>query len=255
MFWEIVVLAFLWLCFEVTKGDQPPAWRVPVLGTDPLTIHSFYNSFSSPSVASLPIKLYFPDTMAMNISELEPHIKRILTAPDVDLSSVTARHVRKQLLEEIPSLTPEFLKTNKAEVNTLIAQVFGDVRDEEGEDEKTVEMEDENDRQSRASSTRKRKQESGDEADEGADEKPAKKSKKSKNGQEDTDARLARQLSSEINARVSRRVTTTKKNGVAKKRTKKSSATVESDDEMAGEKPKKKRGRGGLTKEYYLRCV
>jgi len=199
--------------------------------------------------------------MAFDFGSLEPRIYQILSAPGTDLSTISAKRVRRQLLELDPSLTADFLKENKKAVDKVIASVFervsGDVNPEAGD---AVEES--------SPGSQKPKQEENDETppedftgEEGSPP-PVKKSKKGTK-QEQADAELARKLSSEINGRSTRTGGTKSRGSVAKRglRAKKSSATVESDDDSDGEGGKKTRKRssngsgakGGFAKEFTLR--
>ncbi|TFK74017.1 SWIB-domain-containing protein [Pluteus cervinus] len=202
--------------------------------------------------------------MAFEFPTLEPHIRDILQAPSTNLNAISAKGVRRELSQRIPTLTPEFLKTNKKQVDEITERVFAQVkreREREGSDEREVDEDEyENTTPSEMSTSRKRKEESSDgedveeENDEDESPPPKKAKKAGKGSHELSDAVLARQLSSEINR--SRRSTTGKRrgatNGTPKKRSRKSAATVDSGgEEDVGEKPKKK-ARGGLAKEYLL---
>ena len=181
------------------------------------------------------------------IQALEPKIRQILSAPGIDLATISAKRVRKQLLELDPSLSPEFVKTQKDSIDEVIARVYEEISSAHQADD-----DDEPHGTKRKAS----------DASPGASSAPTKKAKKTKTKQELADEELARQLQSEYNrgARGSR-AAATKPNGTKKTRkAKKSSATVDSDDDGddGAAKPKKKRsggGGGGFKKEYLLRCV
>ncbi|EMD33109.1 hypothetical protein CERSUDRAFT_142690 [Gelatoporia subvermispora B] len=198
--------------------------------------------------------------MSFDASKLEPQIREILTAPGTDLSTISAKRVRKQLVEQDTSLTSELVKERKEEIDKVIARVFeevsaaaGGVGGEEAEG-------------SEVGSKRKRNEDAdmestngnNDEGEEEQDEKddvPVKKTKKARKVATAHDEEIARQLSQELNGRPrSSRATTTKgtkKGGRSKAR--KSAATVDDDADASGsEKPQKKRGGGGLNKEYTL---
>lgn len=51
--------------------------------------------------------------MAFDFDVLEPQIQRILSAPGTDLTTISAKRVRRQLLDLDPSLMVEFLKENR----------------------------------------------------------------------------------------------------------------------------------------------
>ncbi|KAH9889518.1 SWIB/MDM2 domain-containing protein [Cubamyces lactineus] len=190
--------------------------------------------------------------MSIDVSTLEPKIRSILTAPGTDLETISAKRVRKQLLELDSSLTAEFVKEKKDDIDAIIAKVYEDVSAARNGGAASGDED--------ANGTTKRKREDASEGDEEGDEEPAAKPRKSKKKQELTDEEVARQLSSEINSRprTSRAASSkTKANGAKRggKKGVKSSATVASDGEAGasdeeGEKPKK-RG-GGFKKEYAL---
>ncbi|KAF9049901.1 SWIB/MDM2 domain-containing protein [Panaeolus papilionaceus] len=201
--------------------------------------------------------------MAFDFAILEPRIHGILSAPGTDLSTISAKRVRRQLLELDSSLTPEFVKEHKGTIDTIIASVFAQVSAEQiangGDADVKDEYEDDED-ETQDSSSRKRKQDDDEDDDEASP--PPKKSKKSaKKGQELSDAQLARKLSSEINGRSTRGV----KGGRAapapkRSRAKKSAATVDSDegsdDDGTSKRKKKSAGsggaKGGFAKEFTL---
>ena len=61
--------------------------------------------------------------MTIDIASLEPVIYRILSAPGTDLSTISAKRVRKQLAEE-EALSPEAIKEHRGDIDTLITRVF-----------------------------------------------------------------------------------------------------------------------------------
>ncbi|KAJ3575061.1 hypothetical protein NP233_g1347 [Leucocoprinus birnbaumii] len=182
--------------------------------------------------------------MSLDVSALEPTIRAILSAPGVDLATISAKRVRKQLMGADPALTPEIVKEHKDEIDSLISQVFEEISGTQQDSD------DEDDTQSN-----KRKKGDEEEGDEDVEQerKPPKK-KKAKGGQEESDAKLARKLSNEINGRATRGAGKSRSNGSTKKggRSKKSASTIDSDDEGDGEGKKKKRAGGGFGKEYNL---
>ncbi|KAH9941921.1 SWIB-domain-containing protein [Amylocystis lapponica] len=211
--------------------------------------------------------------MAASINILQPKIRAILTAPGTDLSTISAKRVRKQLLEVDKTVSAEFLKENKSDIDALIARIYEEVSGGTGETDAPEQRADEKKKAKASSSKRKRKdseEEDFMEEDEGDEEEsatPPPKARKSRKSEvEMTDAELARQLSNEINGRPrsSRssvaKSTKGKANGAKRggKREKKSAAIVESDgdddesDEDGRKKKKKKTRRGGLQKEYIL---
>lgn len=82
--------------------------------------------------------------MSFDFTTLEPRILEILSAPGTDLSTISAKRVRRQLLDEDPTLTAELFKEHRDEVDAVIASVFeqvsGDQEDEaqDGPDRKSV---------------------------------------------------------------------------------------------------------------------
>lgn len=190
----------------------------------------------------------------MEVEVLEPQIRAILTAPGTDLSTISAKRIRKQLLED-GSAPSAFIREHKHAVDEFIADVFRRLSEEGGgpggdEDEADDDVGDK----------RKRDEEYGEE-DGGADgqeeeeevERPKKKTKASR--AEIDDEEYARQLSNELNARSrpsrSGASATTSRgrgrgrggaNGTKRSRKVKSAETVNSGDEGENGEPKKKRG-------------
>lgn len=212
--------------------------------------------------------------MSFDFNTLAPLIFDILSGPGVDLASIGAKSVKRHLLARNTSLSSEFLKANKAEVNAVIQAVFEQVSAcaaEGAEGSSAVAVEKEVDQTSR-----KRKQEgSDDERNEGAaaqdhEEKALTGSKKTRKmvKKELSDAELARKLSSEINGRSTRASGSgrgTKATPKKGPRVKKSAALIHSDDDSdeggngkTKSSPKKKStggggAKGGFAKEYDLR--
>ncbi|GJE91389.1 SWIB-domain-containing protein [Phanerochaete sordida] len=168
--------------------------------------------------------------MPLDISKYAAQIRDILTAPGVDLGTISAKRVRKQLLEQNEDLTPELVKEYKDDLDALIGSVYEEVSGENGEDDDST----------------KRKHE--DDEDEGT---PA--PKKGKKNSEHADAELARKLSKEINGRErGARAAAPKAKAKRGKKGAKSAATVDSDGEGNGEVQEKPKRKGGFTKEYIL---
>lgn len=206
--------------------------------------------------------------MSLDLEALEGPVTRILTAPGTDLTTISAKRVRKALLGDPQyaylGLTSEVLKTRRADVDQVISRVFEHVN------------------QAASSGGSKRKREEGDEADGGEEvgegegqpptepsedagevedvaSKPSKK-KKGKKSVEESDAALARKLSTEINSRSRRGASLTAAASSprkTKRKTKKSAEVVDSgaeEDEVGEAKPKKRgAAKGGFAKEYTLR--
>ena len=186
--------------------------------------------------------------MTFNAAKYQNQIRAILQAPGVDLSTISAKRVRKQLLEQNDDLTPELVKEHKDELDGLIGNVYEQVSADLGGEDGDVPMAEENG---------KRKREDVDMSPQASPSSAPKRSKKAPKTEAMTDEELARQLANELNGRDRpTRAAAAKPNKVAKPRRKKakSAATIDSDAEDASdEKPKKRRG--GFTKEYTLRCA
>jgi len=195
--------------------------------------------------------------MVFDFGSLEPRIYQILSAPATDLTTISAKRVRRLLELETP-LPPHFLKENKAAVDEVIAIVFERVSGQVNADA---------DRASTKTDRTSPKEEDEvlqedytmDDGGRGGGSPPRKKSKKGSK-QEQADAELARKLSSEINGRSTR--TSGKGRGAIAKRgpRRKSAATVDSDDDShdeGGKKTKKRSAnssgaKGGFAKEFTL---
>jgi upstream activation factor subunit UAF30 len=202
----------------------------------------------------------------MQVTELEPRIHAILSAPGTDLSTISAKRVRRLLLEQ-EDVPQDLIKDNKQAVDKLISNIFASVsaergfqQDEEGDaegGERAVSADP-------AAAPKKRRHTSPDDHD---DHSSAKSTKPSTAG----DEALARRLSEQINgrgrssrsgaasgaspmrgarARARGRGRGSKANGA------RSADTIDDSGNEGGEgeESKKKRG-GGLSKEYILRCV
>ena len=197
--------------------------------------------------------------MPFDFGSLEPRIYQILSAPGTDLSTISAKRVRRQLVELEPSLTTDFMRKNREDVDVIIASVFEQVSGVQGTGDNSPTA------YAAEETSRKRKDQESDFPDEGAEEtaedspQPKKLKKVVKNGRELSDAELARKLSSEINGRSTR--TGGKGRGAAGKkssRVKKSAATIDSDDDSDGIGGKRKKSssgtaKGGFAKEFALR--
>ncbi|KAI6116040.1 SWIB/MDM2 domain-containing protein [Pisolithus sp. B1] len=163
--------------------------------------------------------------MAFDLNALKEPITRILSAPGVDLTTISARSVRKELATD-PSLglTSEELKARRPEVDKLIAEIY-------------------------ATYAQAEESEAGGDTE----EEPKPVVKKAKKAVERSDAELARKLSSEINGRSRRTSVSPRK---TKRKTMKSSETVDSGDDGDDEEGKKKKrsggAKGGFAKQYTL---
>ncbi|KAF9073576.1 SWIB/MDM2 domain-containing protein [Rhodocollybia butyracea] len=192
--------------------------------------------------------------MTYDFDALEPLVRQILSAPGTDLTTISAKRVRRELLALDPSFSPEFLKENKNDVDAIITRVFGEVSN--GQNGEASEGLGEPVTVSR-SSFDPEGEEQGEVEEEEEEVKPKKTKKTSK--KELSDAELARQLSSEINGRSRRN---TGKGTLRKSKSKKKSATtIDSDGSESGEeggkKTRKKRAgggaaKGGFAKEFTL---
>ncbi|KAG6813529.1 hypothetical protein H0H92_010234 [Tricholoma furcatifolium] len=210
--------------------------------------------------------------MGFDFDSLEAPILRILSAPNIDLSTITAKNVRRQLMKEDSSLTQQFLRDNRQDIDAVIARVYETVNSQG--DGSTSDVE-ENTEAPEKSESRKRKQEhvheetGGEEVDGGVAVAPSKKAKKASKS-ELSDAELARQLSDELNGRARRTSAKPTKtrgnaNGASKRgsKSKKSAETVDSDEDSNdnddGKVRKKKKtsgggggAKGGFAKEFIL---
>lgn len=201
--------------------------------------------------------------MSFSLEDLEGPIMRILTAPGVDLSTISAKGVRQKLLEDTAlGLTARGLKERRTEVDAMISSIYEEISRQAQTDESKRKREEETD-----AGTEQEEQDDQDDAAEEQDAEaseeddvkpPTKKKKGAAKSVEEADAELARKLASQLNSR-SRRGTSNGTSATPKKRkTKKSAAVVDSgaeDEDEDDEKPKKKRGggaRGGFAKEYIL---
>ncbi|KAH9889519.1 hypothetical protein C8Q73DRAFT_793717 [Cubamyces lactineus] len=62
--------------------------------------------------------------MSWDVSSLEPVIRRIFLDPNTDLSTVSTKFVRQQLLEVVPFITRDFVQSKRKEVDETIVRVF-----------------------------------------------------------------------------------------------------------------------------------
>ncbi|KAJ1306291.1 hypothetical protein OPQ81_010993 [Rhizoctonia solani] len=175
------------------------------------------------------------------VESLEPHIQAILTAPAVDLNTVSAKRVRAQLKVNVPELEDEWVRENKAEIDGLIAAVFDRVRAGEEQPSPTT--------------------------TEKSGTPPAPTNKRKRTAEEDADAEYARRLASELNGHNTRAGSVGKKKETKSRRkvTKSAEEIEDTDDEEPAKKkskPKKatkqdhgdgeSKKRGGYQKEYAL---
>ena len=199
--------------------------------------------------------------MSFDFNSLEPLIYQILSAPGTDLSTISAKRVRRRLIELDPTLTVEFFKENREDVDAVIASVFENVSGVQGTEDNS--RTDESFKQEGQGSDFP--EEGAEAAEENAEEgspPPKKMRKVGKNGRGLSDAELARKLSSEINSRSTRTGGKSRGGSTAagkkSSRAKKSAATVDSDDDSDGIGKRKKSSssgtaKGGFAKEFALR--
>jgi len=198
--------------------------------------------------------------------DLEPAIRKVLTTPGVDLNLISAKAVRKRLQALDPSLTYEWMKENREDIDTMIAEIFQSVN----EAASVSGSGDANGVYDDASAEGAAEEEGDGEEEVGSSPKRPAKKRHKKNGQEKSDAEYARQLSNELNSR-SRSVRTVagksktnagKKSGSGKRKKPLTADTVDSGedgsdaDSTVGKKRKSRGGggaKGGFSKEYNLR--
>lgn len=209
----------------------------------------------------------------MQVVDLEPRIHSILAAPGTDLSTISAKRVRRILLEQ-EDIPQELIKDNKQAIDELISNVFAKVSEEKDfqhdEDGDASGARAESSAEPAAAAHKKRRRPSLD--DHGGDRKSAAKSAKPSTA---GDEALARQLSEEINGR-GRASRSGAASGASPARggrgrgrgrprgrgrggkangTRSADTIDDSGNEVSDvDESKKKRG-GGLSKEYNLRCV
>jgi len=196
--------------------------------------------------------------MALDAEHYEPRILQILSAPGTDLSTISARGVRRELLKADPSLSAKYVKQHRDEFDALIGAVYERVSGESeahGQADEHTATSDADEQPAHAS----RKRQHGDGGR--AESPPAKKAKKaSRDPKKVSDEELARKLSDEINGRE-RKTRTNGKTKVVKARARKSAEIVNSDGESDGPAPKKKAkkrastgggAKGGFAKEFIL---
>lgn len=191
--------------------------------------------------------------MSFDASPYEGQIRAILQAPGVDLSTISAKRVRRQLADQNDDLTPELVKVHKDVFDVLIGNVYEQVSAASGED-----AEGGSHPAGAAGENGKRKHEDDESSEVPASPpSPKKRTKKVQKSETLTDEELARQLQNEINGRDRpSRAAAPKPAKPKPKRVRKakSAAVVNSDGEVEEDgEPKKKRG--GFSKEYVLRYV
>ncbi|KAF8599932.1 SWIB-domain-containing protein [Ceratobasidium sp. AG-I] len=190
-----------------------------------------------------------------DVSSLERQIRAILTAPAVDLNTVSAKRVRAQLKHDNPELGDDWVRQNKEAIDQIIASVFDRVRAGETE------------------------------APPAASPAPSPSpsppvttvvGKRKRSVEEDADAEYARRLASQLNGHKTRAGSAgagASKKATGKRKQKKSAEKIEESDEddeeevssKPAKKPKKKKKaavennedgtpkkRGGFQKEYSL---
>ncbi|KAI9508560.1 SWIB-domain-containing protein [Russula earlei] len=202
----------------------------------------------------------------MQVADLETRIHSILLAPGTDLSTISAKRVRRLLLEQ-DDVPPELIKDNKQPIDELISNVFARVSEEKGfQHDRDEDEEEAGGGATRAESAPKKRRRPS--PDDHGDRSSPKNVRPSTAG----DEALARQLSEEINGRgrssrsgAASGTSSTRGGrgrgrgrGRARGRSGKANGTRsadtihDSDNEGSdGDESKKKRG-GGLSKEYNL---
>jgi len=192
----------------------------------------------------------------MSVEALTPVIKGILTAPDVDLRTISAKRVRKQILQQDPSLSETWIRDNKDDIDKLIASIFGEVAAAQAEAVSTAEA--------AATTNGKRKHEEIEDGPFSSPEKPISTPRQApapsptpskpppKKTEKNADEDYARQLAAELNSHRTRSsgADTSKRPTKKAKSKKKSAAQVGSDED--GDEPPKKKAKGGFQKEYIL---
>lgn len=200
--------------------------------------------------------------MSFNLEDLRGPVTSILTTPGVDLSTISAKRVRKELLADTTlGLTARELKERRTEVDFLISKIYESISRQEQGDESKRKREEDIDEEGLEHEDQEdvtEEQDTGEEPAEDDEKPPPPKKNKSAKQNVDADAELARKISSELNSRSRRSASNGASATPKKRKTKKSAKIVDSGDEDDDEeKPKKKRSggaRGGFAKEYMLRC-
>lgn len=188
--------------------------------------------------------------MSFDASKYESQIRAILQAPNVDLSTISAKRVRKQLLEQNDDLTAELVKERKEELDALIGNVYEQVSAELGGEDAESEVAP----TATEDGVKRKREEDGDMSDVPASPAASKKARKNQKAESLTDEELARQINNELNGRERpTRAAAASKPAKPKKRTRKPKAADSDAEGSGGDKPKKRRG--GFTKEYALRYV
>jgi len=205
----------------------------------------------------------------MQVPDLEPRIHAILSAPAADLSTISAKRVRRLLLEQ-EDVPQELIKDNKQAIDGLISNIFARVSEE-----KRCQQDDEGDAEGGRTASaeppaapKKRRRTSN--ADH--DDRPSAKAAKPKPSTAGDEA-LARKLSEQINGRerssrsgssVTSPMRGSRGRGRGKARGRgrgnkangaKSADTIDDSGNEGSEVDESKKKKGGLSKEYILRCV
>jgi upstream activation factor subunit UAF30 len=198
----------------------------------------------------------------MQVPDLEPRIHAILSAPGTDLSTISAKRVRRLLLEQ-DDIPQGLIKDNKPAIDEIISKTFASVSEEKGfQQNEEGDAEGGRTAEPPAASNKRRRTSIVDHDDRSS----AKAAKSSTAG----DEALARKLSEQINVRErsSRsgssgaspmRGSRARGRGKARGRGRGNKANGRSTDTIDDsgsevDESKKKKG-GGLSKEYILRCV
>jgi len=211
----------------------------------------------------------------MQVVDLEPRIYTILSADGTDLSTISAKRVRRRLLEQ-EGVPQELIKDNKKAIDQLISAVFAKVSEEKGfQQDEDNDNDNDDDDEAMGGAPR---EDSPEPAPTPPQKRPrpsldnhrGRSSVKSARPSTADDEALARQLSDEINGRgrSSRSSTAStaargsrgrgRGRGRARGRGSKANGsrgadTINDTDNEGSDddEPKKKKG-GGLSKEYVL---
>lgn len=180
-----------------------------------------------------------PAPSTQDVAHLHAPIRAILTAPDVDLSSISAKRVRRQLVED-GHADAGLVKAHKAALDALIGEVFTEIHGGNAAAGGDGGVESEANGEGEGGETEGDAEEPAEE-----EEVAVKKAVKKKRKAVEDDEAVARALHAQINgARPSRAAAPP-----AKKRARKAKSAETVDGEDA---PKKRRGGGGFQKPYHL---
>lgn len=171
-----------------------------------------------------------------DVQSLEPEIYAILTAPAVDLNTVSAKRVRAQLKHNIPELGDDWVREHKEQIDKLTAHVFDRVRAGATQPPISVPPISEPPPQPTPSAAAPVPSPPPPTANTG---------KRKRSAEEEADAEYARQLASELNGHNTRggSAGAGRKKGGSKKKAKSAKEIQDSDDEGEDESSSKKPSR------------